>query len=360
LGVDFGTSSIKAVELGVRNKKVELLNYGSIDLSSLEKNAAHTERSYDDELTLYLRALLTKLQPKSDSAYVAMPAFIGLLSLVELPMMSDEELAEAIQFEAHRFIPSSLDDVALSWQVVGERTAPDGGKKLEVLAVAALKKEVLRYQAYIEAAHLKLDFLELETFSLVRSVIGRTPGLVLLVDIGSRATNLVLAENGIVKVSRNLDAGGKDITRTLMESLDITQERAEVLKKSTKDFLNTKESAVIFPALDTIFGEAERMLESYQDKHPEAKCQEVVLSGGSAALTGLAQYTEKKLGIPVRQGNPWERIRVPEAHRADVEALGTSFSVALGLALSGVEEAPIVKPVSSEGSKLKSLLNKKL
>ncbi|MEI9966223.1 MAG: pilus assembly protein PilM [Candidatus Moraniibacteriota bacterium] len=136
-------------------------------------------------------------------------------------------------------------------------TRGEGEKqKLEVLAVAALKKEVLRYQQYIEAVHLKLDFLELETFSMVRSLIGQESGLVLLIDIGSRATNLVLAEEGIVKVSRNVDTGGKDLTRTIMESQSIAQDRAEALKKSTKDFLNSPESATIFPSLNTIFGEA--------------------------------------------------------------------------------------------------------
>lgn len=68
----------------------------------------------------------------------------------------------------------------------------------------------------------------------------------LLIDIGARSTNLLLVESGLVRVSRNLDVGGKDLTRTLSETLDITPERAEVLKKSNKDFLNEPEARIIF------------------------------------------------------------------------------------------------------------------
>ncbi len=82
LGIDFGTSSIKAVELGLRNDQIELLNYGQIDLSLLEKNAANSSRSYDDELTLYLRALLTRLQPRSGLGICCYACFYGLLSLL--------------------------------------------------------------------------------------------------------------------------------------------------------------------------------------------------------------------------------------------------------------------------------------
>lgn len=365
LGIDFGTSAIKAVELGLKGKKIELLNYGEVSLSNLEKRAATDNRPYNEELSLYLRALLNRLQPRAHSAYVAMPSFIGLLSVIELPPMSDTELGEAIQFEAHKFIPSSLDDVALSWQMIGERElGPEKTKKVEVLAVAALKSEVERYRGYIEAAHLDLAFLELETFSLVRSLIGERPGLVLLIDIGARATNLVLVEDGIVRVSRNLDAGGNEITRTLMEALSITFERAEVLKKSTKDFLNTPEAGVNFPSLELVASEGKRMLDAYKERHPDVPCQEVVLSGGSAQFTGLLQYYEKTFGLPVRLGNPWEKISFDAKLEPAIKELGTSFSVALGLAMSGIgggENRGSQKEEHKSGAEsLKALLNKKI
>lgn len=343
LGIDFGTSSIKAVELRIEKEQIVLENYAEINLSEIEKESVQNLGTYDSRVTNYLRALLRRLEPKTKDVYVAMPAFIGLVALVEFPKMSEKELQDAIQFEAHKYIPSPLEEVALSWEIVGEAvsTNPDGTpgpNKLEVLLVAALNKEVERYESYIQSIEYSMQLLELETFSLVRSVIDGDQGVYLVADIGSRATNLVLVENGLVKISRNLDVGGRDITRTLMEGLNISIERAEILKKSDKDYLNTEQTKLIFPALEVIGNEIQRILAIHQAKHPDRAVDGIILSGGTAGLTGLPEYFSSVLGLPVMIGNPWQRVAYPAELSEAIERMGTSFSVALGLALQGANQ----------------------
>lgn len=340
LGIDFGTSTIKAVELSVEGKDVYLKNYAEIDLSSVEKNREDTQGNYDARVTTYLRALLERLQPGTKQVYVAMPAFIGLVALVEFPKMTEKELQEAIQFEAHKYIPSPLEEVALSWEIVGEvpGTEPDKNK-VEVLLVAALNKEVERYESYIKSVGFDMQLLELETFSLVRSIVDGDQGVYLVTDIGSRATNLVLVEDGLVKVSRNLDVGGRDVTRTLTEGLNIAEDRAETLKKSTNDYLNAPGTKLIFPALETIGAEMGRIIALHQTKHPDRPIDGIILSGGTAGLTGLVTYYGTLLKIPVVIGDPWKRVaHAPELEGA-IKRMGTSFSVALGLALQGTNRA---------------------
>lgn len=361
LGIDFGTSLIKIVELTVENGELRLSNFGQADLALLEAGKLTKGTDHDQEVLLYLSALLARFDPKSDSAYVAMPAFIGLISLIELPEMSEEELKEAIRFEAHKYIPSPLEEIALSFEVTDVIEGENKQKKMEILLVAALKKEVERYRKLVSDAKLHMAFLELETFSLARSIIGHREGLFLLIDIGSRATNLVLVDDGTVKMSRNLDVGGKDITRTLHEGLNLTFERAEGLKKSKEDFLNTRESSLIFPSLELIASEGERMIDSFGDKYKEAVCQGAVLSGGSAQMTGLTEYFARMLKLSVTVGNPWERISYDSSRKSDIEKLGTSFSVAIGLALAGVDAiAPKRESLTKKSFSFKELLSKKL
>ncbi len=361
LGIDFGTSLIKAVELVLEDGKPMLSNFGQVDLARLERGELSEGNSYDDEVALYLRGLLENFHPKSRSAYVAMPAFIGLISLVELPEMNEDELKEAVKFEAHKYIPSPLEEVALSWEVAGVHDGENGQRKMEILLVAALKKEVERYQKYIADVNLEMEFLELETFSLARSIVGREEGVYLLVDIGSRATNLILVDNSIVKMSRNLNVGGKDVTRTLHEGLDVTIERAEILKKSTQDFLMTPESKMMFPALEMIASEVTRMRQSFQEKYPEGVIKGIVLSGGTAQMTGLVEYYTQIFGLPVSIGDPWKRISYDTGLAPEVQRLGTSFSVALGLALSGIDALDDMKKNSSQKPfSLKELLTKDL
>jgi len=340
LGIDFGTSSIKAVELRVDEGKVVLNNYAEISLSAIDKGGDDAQGSYDARITTHLRALLDRLQPKSKRVYVAMPAFIGLVALAEFPKMSEKELQEAIQFEAHKYIPSPLDEVALSWEIVGETpvSSTDAGSSGRS-RVDALNKEVERYESYIRSVEYDMQLLELETFSIVRSVVDGDQGVFLLVDIGARATNLVLVENGLVKVSRNLDVGGRDVTRTLTEGLNISEDRAEALKKSDKDYLNAQGAKLIFPALEAIGAEIKRILSMHRTKHPDRPIDGIILSGGTAGLTGLAAYYTTLFNLPVTVGNPWKRIDYPRELEGAVDRMGTSFAVALGLALQGANRS---------------------
>lgn len=338
LGVDFGTSSIKAVVLGVKNKRPTLVNYGEVMLDTLGQNEIRSQGNYDALVTVYLRSLLDQMKVKTNRAYVAMPSFIGLITMVEFPEMSERELGEAIRFEAHKYIPSPLEEVALSWEIVGERER-DGGKRIEVLLVAALNKEVERYESYVKSVNLEMRLLELETFSLVRAVVNGDTGIYLVIDIGSRATNMVLVENGLVKVSRNLDVGGRDVTRAIADNLSIAPDRAEILKKSGKDLLNTPEGRLVFPALQSIGGEASRMMQIFLNQHPEKRIDGIILSGGTAELAGLPSYYQSLLGLPVSVGDPWRHIAYDPKLTEAVKRMGPTFSVALGLALHGVGTA---------------------
>lgn len=288
LGVDFGTSYIKAVELTVRKGVPELVNYGSIEMSFTEgKDAVLAAQSSEKVIHDHLAALLKVLAPKSKSVNMALPGFSGLITLIELPAMETNELEQAIQFEAHKYIPAPLEDVAFSWEVMSrnENTEESSEKKtVEVLLVAALKKEVLKFERYVEGIGMPVDLLELEIFSLARAVAGDKVGTSLIVDIGSRATNLVLVRDGDVRLNRSINTGGNEITETLSKGLGISWERAEELKRSTKDFLMQPESALVFSALDVITGEIQRILSMHSAKDGPDTFQEIILSGGTANM----------------------------------------------------------------------------
>ncbi len=341
LGVDFGTSYIKAVELTVRKGVPELVNYGSIEMSFTEgKDAVLAAQSSEKVIHDHLAALLKVLAPKSKSVNMALPGFSGLITLIELPAMETNELEQAIQFEAHKYIPAPLEDVAFSWEVMSrnENTEESSEKKtVEVLLVAALKKEVLKFERYVEGIGMPVDLLELEIFSLARAVAGDKVGTSLIVDIGSRATNLVLVRDGDVRLNRSINTGGNEITETLSKGLGISWERAEELKRSTKDFLMQPESALVFSALDVITGEIQRILSMHSAKDGPDTFQEIILSGGTANMQSLSPYFEKTFHVPVSVADPWHGVQIDEALRPATAKLGPAFAIAIGLALGGVD-----------------------
>lgn len=355
VGIDFGTSSIKVVEVSYKDQKAFLENYGVIDLDWANNVTVNEEKddskkmSYEQKIRGALKKLVEKMGVKSESAYVSIPGFSGLITIIELPEMPDEDLAKAIKFEAHKYIPSSLDEVVMSWEVIehvkNSKVALSqtfgkeiGTKKIKVLLVAAPKKEIELYDNFISDTKLKVGAIELETFSLVRSLTGDDAGSFLIIDIGSRATNIILIEKGIVMVNRNIDAGGNEITLAISDNMKISKQRAEDFKKSEKDILNSKESPFVIPVLDFIANESKRILKAYTEKNQEARVDCVLLSGGTSKMKGLEEYFYHSLGVKVVVGNPWRRLMVQDNIKEFVEGLGGAFSVAIGLALRGIEE----------------------
>lgn len=335
LGIDFGTESIKAVELRLRGGRPYISNYGEAVLFPRDRKRV-SARSLKEEIAVRFRTLISRLEPGTEEVCISIPSYLGLIFLVDFPRMTDEELDEAVRFEARKYIPSPLEDVSLSWENVGEYGKESGGEaqKIEVLLVAALKKDIQQYERYVNAVGYQMKLLELETFSIARALASDEPDPVLVVDIGARAANLILVEGGFPKKSRSIDAGGREITQTLSESLNISLDRADEMKKGKKDFLNAKDVAIILTPVETIVNEAKRIIGAWQEKRPTRRVSKIILSGGTAQLSGLDQYVSKKLDLPVEIGDPWKEISFPpELGKKAREHMGPSFSVAAGLAL---------------------------
>lgn len=352
VGVDFGTSSVKVVELSYRDQQVFLDNYGIINLNQSEKVKSSSDRkdlSYEEKINTAIKKLISKMDLKSKSAYISIPGFNGLITIIELPEMKDDELEKAIQFEAHKYIPSSLDEISMSWEIIDhgynadaslvktpEKNLPN--KKMRVLLVAALKKDIERFNNFLSGTKMHVAAIELETFSIVRSLIGDDMGTFLIIDMGFLATNIILVEKGVVVVNRNIDAGGNEITSTISESMNISKQRADIFKKGSKDVLNSKESRLIIPVLEFVVSESKRIINAYKLKNKNAKIDGILLSGGTSKMKGLEEYFSNSLGMKVEMGNPWRRIAAKDDVLELAKKLGGSFTVALGLALRGAEE----------------------
>lgn len=358
LGIDIGSSSIKVVELRMTGNKPYLSNYAWMKIDDFLDGSDIMSANSDTILFQALKRSIKEGGFKSKGANVAIPAFGGLITLIELPYVGDDELEQAIRFEAHKYIPTSLDEVVFSWDVVGrtnrgkkvlvrseegkkqeqgdEKNAEDApsGERMQVLLVAAPKNKVSRYEQIVMKAGLKLEGVEIESFSLVRSLVGNDSGNFVIVDIGSRVCNIVLVEKGIIKVNRNIDAGGKDITKIIARSTQVDDDRAEKMKIGEKNLFN-KESNLSFPILDVIFNEVNRVIDSYYGKNNKTKIDSIILSGGTANMAGLPEHFSASLGIKTVVGNPFGRIDYDKKMEAVVKKINTNFSVAVGLALRG-------------------------
>jgi type IV pilus assembly protein PilM len=242
--------------------------------------------------------------------------------------------------------------VVLSWDIIGmgsKKVVDENGEKhveatdptiaenkVRVLLVAASRNKVEKYEQLMDKVGLKLKSMEIESFSMVRSLVGNDPGNFIIVDIGSRVCNIILVEKGMIKANRNIDAGGKDITRTIAKSMGMEEMGAERIKISGKNFFS-QESSVNLPSLDIISGEISRLISSSNKSGEKVELDGVILSGGTAQLTGISEYFSQTLGAKVIKGNPFSRISYDKKLEPILSRIGSQFSVCVGLALKGAE-----------------------
>lgn len=362
LGIDFGTSSIKVVELAYKNSQAVLSNYGWVDFGDDGDLGEIDQEDKKEELVKYLKILLDRMKVRSDAMYTAIPSYNGLSVIVDFPNLSDEELAKAIRLEAGKHIPSPLNEVYLSWDVV-LKTSKKGGifdkskeksfenkhskskdekdDRIEVLLVAATKEEVLNYEDIVKRSGFKINSLELDIFSMSRSLIGEDLGAHLIIDIGSRVTNIILVDKGVVRINRSLSVGGNKITGAIKSSMNVTWSRAEKYKKKSRDFFSSREAVNVLPIFDSISSEAKRVLDEYGRKinKKDNVVSSVIVSGGTSMLLNIDRYFSDALGAKVVHGNPWKRVKVKNSALEErLHEISPAFSVAVGLALKGVDD----------------------
>jgi len=349
LGIDIGTYSIKALEVKVKGGRPTVTNYAWVSLDDIKGGGRY---SFSESWPIYLRRMLKEAKIKSKNAYVSIPAAGALITLVEFPNIAREDLDQAVKFEAHKYIPTSLENVVLSWDVVSinketlikriaqgneEKSGSEAKNKTQVILVAAPRDKVEKYEEIITKSGLKLKAVEIDSFSLVRSLVGNDQGNFVIVDIGSRICNIILVEKGIIKVNRNIDAGGRDITRTLAKDFGVSEERAQEMKISGQELMAGK-TPVTFPVLDMIVQEIRRVLADYYKNESGSQIDGLIVSGGTANLAGIADFFSNALKIKVIIGNPFSRMNLDKKLEAQLGKMKNQFSVSAGLVLKGTEE----------------------
>ena len=353
LGIDFGTSSIKVVELSYQKGGVYLSNYGWVKLP-LGNNVANSTMTQDDknkEIENILKKLIGKMDIKSNSAHISIGAFKGLSALVEIFDADKDNMEEIIKAEANKYVPVSLDEVYLSWDIVSRKNKKSvlekvnnigkAGKKkesIEVLLVAASKEDVRKYEKIVNDIDIKVDSLELDIFPAVRSLIGNDLGTFLIIDMGAKITNIILVKKGIIRINRNINVGGNEITKNIMSNMNISWTRAEEFKKKN-DYLSGEGIAMLMPIVNTISKEAKRIIELGVENNKKDKIDNAIITGGGFDIVGIEKIFLDKLGIRTTVGNPWKKIII-ENNKLKEKSLeiATNLSVATGLALKGVKK----------------------
>jgi len=344
LGLDIGSSSIKLVELKHEQERFQLVTYGLIEQSrDIIKSDPEKAKK---EVSHILKNLLKKARVTTDRVVAVLPGFSIFSSVINLPTMSDKELKSAIQWEAKKLVPIPSEEMILDWKIVrqaNQKIEPqkpnkkDKAKKnIPVFLTATSKNIVDRYVDIINKAELQLIALETQSSALQRSLAPFPKNEIMIVDMGTVYTDIIIFSNGIPTINKTIDTGGETISTNIMNTLNINLARAEQFKYdfglSERGIQMSQVKNAIEFVISSVVTEIKHMINIYQRQNKK-QVQAIILSGGSSLLADLPEYLEDSLNIEVHIGNPWSQISYPQELNPTLEKIGPRMSTAIGLAM---------------------------
>ncbi|MBS3903268.1 MAG: type IV pilus assembly protein PilM [Anaplasmataceae bacterium] len=342
LGVDIGTTSIKVVEVKQGKQLPQVVNYGFSEESRYlgrPSNAIQTSalKIFDQEASEILMAIIRKMKPSTKEVIASLPSFSAFMTVLSFPEMTASELGKSITYQAKQYIPLPLSEVAMEWVKVGEYVDEQGFKVQQVLLISVPQENIKKYQQIFKTAGLNLHWLELESMSVGRVLIGGDPTPTIVIDIGSRSTNIAFFEKGQLRFNAQSDFGGAAVTQALTTSLNINPRRAEELKRERGIIGGGAEhelSTIMTPFLDAIINDVKKAQFNYNNQFVEAlRPERVIMSGGGSNLLGADRYFERELGVTTVKATPFVRFEYPTVIEPLVPQLNTLLSVALGLGM---------------------------
>ena len=369
LGIDIGTAAIKIVELEKTGGRFVLKNYGLFELkdTDIQSSGPGTGQSIlklpDQEIVWGLKELLKKSNMKSTNAIVSIPSFSTFTTIIEMPYLSEQELAKALPFEARKYIPIPLNEVILDWSIIdimrpasdidGALSRGDGSLSrriqqqstsalgrpttVQVFLAAVPRDETEKYKRIMKSAGLNLKALELENTALIRALLGNDLSPTAIVNIGGRSTSIVIVNKGYERVSHNYEIGGFEITKSIARSLGVSIKKAEELKRKLgmKEIDENIVNEAMVSLIDMMAFETKKTINNYEGSKKQ-KVSRILLVGGLTNMPSFINYFKQKLDMDVYGANSFARIMYPESLKPIIQELANTFSIATGLAMRDI------------------------
>jgi len=333
IGIDIGSSSIKIVELAPSGNKWKLLTAAS--LATPEGAQLVSGQANLPAMSATIAKVCKEAGVHTRSVVVSIPEEQVSTHLVEMPAMNETEVEQALEWQVEQYIPLAKEDAVWSYEVVKKDTVAGS---MEVLLVAVSKKIAESYRQVMEQAGLEVVALETELTASARSLSSGNPGIILVVDIGARSTDIGVVRNGQLLFSRTVPTAGEAFTRAIETTLGLETSQAEQYKNTygfASGQLQGKLLEAMKPVLSLIAEEIKKAMDFYRGKHQSENAKSVILSGGIAVLPDVITSLSALLGMEVLVGNPFANVNMDDAQKKALTGNEPFYATAVGLAMYG-------------------------
>ena len=343
VGLDIGSSSVKAVEL---NKKGSSLHLVSLGYENLPPDTVVDGQIMElNNVSNVISSIFNEHQIKTIRVAAGVSGHSVIVKNIVLPQMSREELQESFSWHAEEHIPFDIADVNVDYQVTGNST-----DALHVLMAACKSDKIANVRQAIQLSGKQPVIIDVDAFALQNCYelnYQPKPGdVVALLNIGASTMNINILNGTRSVFARDASVGGSQYTSLLQKELGLTFEQAEAVKRGhpLPEGVESRPIQPIIEAVSDILAlEVRKTMDFYRATAEEgdAAIKRILVSGGGSKLPGLTQYLAKRFEMPVDVFDPFRQIQV-DARKFDPEYMREvvpEMAIAVGLALRGVDGA---------------------
>jgi type IV pilus assembly protein PilM len=336
IGLDIGCSSIKLVELKEDKNGFKLQN---LAISPLPPEAI-VDGALMDSVTIIdtIRDLFNTSRTKTKDVVTSVSGHSVIVKKISLPLMTEAELEESIQWEAERYIPFDINDVNIDFQIFGSTS--ENPEVMDVVLVAAKKDIINDYVSVIMESGLNPVIVDIDSFALENmlamnyEIEKEEP--IAIANVGASITNMNIIKNNIPAFTRDIFKGGNQVTEEIQRQLHVDHEEAEKIKVGTKVDLTSQPiiQNVLKTASESLAVEIGNSLDFFQSTTTYEKISKIYLSGGGSKIKDFDIILQQQIGIPVEVVNPFKKIDY-SGKNFDMEYLreiGPIMAVGVGLA----------------------------
>jgi type IV pilus assembly protein PilM len=320
VGLDIGTSGVRAAELTLSKGGATLERFGQV---ALPLGAVRDGEVVDpDTVAGAIKQLWSQAKFSTKKVVVGVANQKVVVRQVDLPWLPTAELKKALAFQVQDYIPMPVEQAILDFHPLEEFTNEQGGRMLRVLLVAAAREMVDSALVAVSKAGLAPEMVDLTSFAVLRSLVSMdSMGLdgmqaEALVDVGANITNIVVHQAGVPRFVRILLMGGSDITDAVAERLGVQPESAEQVKQETgmAAVAGSSEGTPAGRAIEATGGafveEVRGSLDYFMAQPGAARINRVVLSGGGSRLRGLPERLSAATRLPVQAARPMSTLKL--------------------------------------------------
>lgn len=340
VGLDIGSSSVKAVELSKKGSSLQLLNLGFENLQT--DTIVDGQIMELNNVSNVISQIFSEHQIRTTRVCAGVSGHSVIVKNIVLPQMSSEELQESFSWHAEEHIPFDIADVNLDYELTSRSE-----DALHVLMAACKSDKIANVKQAIQLAGKQPVIIDVDAFALQNcyevNYRPRPGEIVALLNIGAATMNINILNGTRSVFARDASVGGSQYTSLLQRELGLSYEQAEGVKRGMALPEGT-ELRPIQPIIETVSEalalEVKKTVDFYRaTAQDEAGIQKILLAGGGSKLPGLADFLAQKFEIPVEVFDPFRQIEV-DSRKFDpdyMREIVPEMAVAVGLALRGVE-----------------------